>query len=212
MRLLLAGLVTGVVATGLALPSTTAAPRAAGPAPDARVTVATYNICKRNCGTGKFAWDKRRDAIVRSIAASDADVVALQEAAGTVDELSPLLASKGYTLANTWTADCPDTSTRCTSDSFIFYRAAAIAMAPLRTPNPPIPERCVPYIGATEPPFIAPEFTQQPPTPPDIDPWDPDSERLWDQYWAARRGLRSGRGGMAGGRSSLQRSGERMVG
>ena len=55
------------------------------------ITVATYNICKQACGTGKFNWAKRRQPVVRNIVASKADVVL---ALGT--RLNPFSTLPGY--------------------------------------------------------------------------------------------------------------------
>jgi len=91
------------------------------------ITVATYNVCKKTCGGGRFAWQHRRHAVVRNIAASGAQVVAVQEAAGTVRWLARRLGRHGYVLANRSTAGC---GRGCTRDSFVFYRSDVLE--PLR--------------------------------------------------------------------------------
>ncbi len=88
------------------------------------VTIATYNVCKRTCGSGRYDWRNRRAAAVRSIAASGADVVAVQEAAGTVGQLARRLRPRGYLLANSQTSGC---GRGCTQDSFVFYRSSVVA-------------------------------------------------------------------------------------
>lgn len=85
------------------------------------ITVATYNICKRTCGSGRYDWHHRRAAVVRSIAASGADVVAVQEAAGTVRQVARRL--RDYSLVTTSTGGC---GRGCTQDSFVLVRTATI--------------------------------------------------------------------------------------
>jgi endonuclease/exonuclease/phosphatase family metal-dependent hydrolase len=102
-----------------------------GAAPgDPVVTVATYNVCKKTCGSGVFAWKHRRQSVVRNVAAADADVVALQEAAGTVRQIARGLAPYGYRLANRATAGC---GRGCTQDSFIFYRTDTVEPLAVRS-------------------------------------------------------------------------------
>lgn len=112
-----------IVAVAAALPAPLGSPAlhaAEGPA----ITVATYNICKRTCGSGRYAWQQRRSAVVRSIAASGADVVAVQEAAGTVRQVAQGLRGRGYALVTTSTGGC---GRGCTQDSFVFVRTATVA-------------------------------------------------------------------------------------
>lgn len=105
--------VTAVATAGLSVPA------AQGPG----ITIATYNVCKRTCGAGPFAWERRRHAAARSISASGAQVVAVQEAAGTIDWLAARLGPRGYRLAATSTSGC---GRGCTQDAFIFYRTDAV--------------------------------------------------------------------------------------
>lgn len=110
-----------VVVIAAALPAPLGSPAlhaAEGPA----ITVATYNICKRTCGSGRYDWRHRRAAVVRSIAASGADVVAVQEAAGTVRQVASRLS--GYSLVTTSTGGC---GRGCTQDSFVLVRTASVA-------------------------------------------------------------------------------------
>lgn len=86
------------------------------------ITVATYNVCKRTCGSGRYDWHHRRAAVVRNIAASGADVVAVQEAAGTVRQIARRL--PGYALVTTSTGGC---GRGCTQDSFVLVRSATVA-------------------------------------------------------------------------------------
>ncbi len=112
-----------VVAVAAALPAPLGSPvlhAAQAPA----ITVATYNICKRTCGSGRYDWRHRRSAVARSIAASGADVVAVQEAAGTVRQVASRLRSRGYALVTTSTDGC---GRGCTQDSFVFVRTSTVA-------------------------------------------------------------------------------------
>lgn len=93
------------------------------------ISVATYNVCKKLCGRGGFAWQHRRHAVVRNIVASGAQVVAVQEAAGTVRWIAARLAGHGYVLANSRTDGC---GRGCTRDSFVFYRSDAFEPLPVR--------------------------------------------------------------------------------
>lgn len=104
----------------IAAPQNTAEPAgAAGPV----ITVATFNVCKKTCGSGQFAWRYRKHSVVRNIAASGADVVAVQEAAGTIRQIAAGLAPLGYTLANRATEGC---GRGCTQDAFVLYRSGVI--------------------------------------------------------------------------------------
>lgn len=122
------GWIVGCLAlVGVMLPGTPARPALADAGPT--VTVATYNVCKRTCGSGRFDWPIRRHAVVRSIVAAGAEVVAVQEAAGTVGWLAAALAPHGYALANRATGGC---GRGCTRDSFVFYRTDAMSRLGVR--------------------------------------------------------------------------------
>jgi endonuclease/exonuclease/phosphatase family metal-dependent hydrolase len=160
------------------------------------ITVATYNICKQACGTGKFNWAKRRQPVVRNIVAAKADVVLVQEAAsGWVYYLETTLGRHGYRLANAEKSNCGSSRQQCTLDSFVFYKTATIEPAPLRVANPPVPDSCQPFVGNDdpEPPFSEPgDFTLEKPERP-WDNWDPDYEQRLARYrqelqmWEAAR-------------------------
>lgn len=149
------------------------------------ITVATYNICKQACGTGKFNWAKRRQPVVRNIVASKADVVLVQEAAsGWVYYLEEVLGRHGYRLANTEKSNCGSSRQQCTLDSFVFYKTATIEPAPLRIANPPVPDSCQPFVGVDdpEPPFSEPAaFDVQRPEYP-WNNWDPDYQQKLARY------------------------------
>lgn len=165
----------GIVTMAVSSYATSMAPTVAK-VPKPVVTVASYNICKQACGAGRFSWDNRRPAVVRSIVASHADVVLVQEAANSVVEIAEDLSAYGYRLANSETGKCPG---NCTLDSFVFYRESTIAPAPLRTANPPIPEACQTYLGVDQPPFQAPAYPEYP----TIDPNDPGYQAALDEYY-----------------------------
>lgn len=70
----------------------------------AQLTVATYNICRKSiCPKQGGPWAKRKKALVRTIAAADADLLLLQEVDdfdGSNVEMAGLLAPLGYGYAN----------------------------------------------------------------------------------------------------------------
>lgn len=125
-RAMAAAVFAVVIGMASATPATSMQPRSTASAVDTTLTLATYNICKKTCGTGEFAWANRKSAVLRTLAASYADVIGIQEASGTVTELMPTLAAKGYLRAASWTF-C---RAGCTADSYIFYKADTIEPVP----------------------------------------------------------------------------------
>lgn len=138
------------------------------------ITVATFNICNTKCGSGKFAWSRRKPAILRNIVSSDADVVAIQEADKSSSYwLIEQLSDRGYE----WAA--PDTSTcdnGCVPDSHVFYKRATMQMAGFTIRNTPVPDKCQLFVDDPypEPPISEPVL---PPLPEYPDPSDPEYQR-----------------------------------
>ncbi len=98
------------------------------------VVFATYNVCKVTCAKGRFAWQRRRGAVVRNIAAAAPDVLATQELSfertGDIfqwQDLQARLQRKGYTLVLPEQQNC---SKGCTRGAHIFHRAGAIRPMP----------------------------------------------------------------------------------
>lgn len=142
----------------LGLPAATAAPAvpagaaaavsAASAAPttvtasaaDPVVRMATYNICKKACGKGKFSWAHRRLALVRTVDSVRPDVLAIQEANTQVwngirhiDDVVNLLGSIGYQISSTNYENC---TLGCTRGAHVFYNPARMHIAAL--PNPAV--------------------------------------------------------------------------
>jgi endonuclease/exonuclease/phosphatase family metal-dependent hydrolase len=78
-RALAVGLAVVLAAAGAGVAAGPVQPAAAAPARPS-VVVATWNVCKLACASPAPSWDVRRDRVTRVIAASGADVVAVQEA------------------------------------------------------------------------------------------------------------------------------------
>ncbi len=115
-------LADGRTATSIPIPST--------------VRVATYNICNSTCGKGRYAWSKRRVALVRAVQAENPDVLAVQEAntsryrgARQIDDVRSRLASIGFRIASTNYNSC---TRRCTRGAHIFYKPDAMHLAATR--------------------------------------------------------------------------------
>lgn len=158
---------------------------AAAAGKDPVVTVATFNHCKVDCAGSRTPWATRQKAVVRTILALKADVVAVQEADASVSALAERLRPKGYVLANTDDWGCSGDAGRCVADSFLFYRASAIEMAPVSEPTTqsPPPAWCAPYLNADAPPFTEPPaFTEPEPEQPTLPPSDPGYEAAWAAY------------------------------
>ena len=75
-----------------------AAPRTVAPrsAPtDGALRVATYNVCKKACGKGRFNWANRRYALVNAVRAADPDVLAVGQPAALPPRPSETLPTSG---------------------------------------------------------------------------------------------------------------------
>lgn len=108
--------------------------RAAAEARAHPVRVATYNICKSTCGTGKHSWAKRRKALVNEVRRADPDVLAVQEAntatwRGTrqIDDVRRMFRPAGYEIAST-RYTC---ATGCTRGAHIFYKPDRMSLSSL---------------------------------------------------------------------------------
>lgn len=119
-----------------------AAPAVAGPAaPAARpagtsVQIATWNFCNQTCRD----YDGRLAALVRSVAATRPDVLALQEVATgyALEQVEGRLADIGYRNASGLSdADCDG---RC--ESHVFVRKATMSVLGEQAAEPPMSERC----------------------------------------------------------------------
>lgn len=204
-----------ILAIGLLCAAVPAAPAAAAsPTPAAAAAArspvlrfATYNVCKTTCGTGKFAWSRRSQAVLRNILSAKPDVLALQEVDKSYAWMDEQLGRHGYARVTPRTTSCGG----CVADSQLYYRTAVVAAVTKRVPTDPIPGRCMPYFPNTpgvlfEPPDEPP--LSEPPEFPDIaydDPeyeqkvaaykaayaaWEAEHDRLWalyDQQYAAYR-------------------------
>lgn len=127
-----------VVATGLttavsALEDQPAAVVTQSPAADTPIRVATYNICKVKCGSGPFAWEFRRLAMVRTVAEAAPDVLLVQEAntqkwrgIRQIDDVISLLAPLGYQIASASITGC---TPGCSRGAHVFYRTSSMKLA-----------------------------------------------------------------------------------
>lgn len=151
------------VAAALALPAKA----------DPVVTVATYNVCKTSCGTGRFAWDRRKSATVRTIVSARPDVLALQEADNSYPYYEQQLRRHGYARVE---PDLEQCGGGCVPDSQLFYRTSTVAAVSTQVPNAPRPDVCLPF------PPAGPEAPQYPDYPPQPD-YDADDAqwRQWQQ-------------------------------
>lgn len=176
---------TSILAAGVACLLLPVSPAAAKPDPVVRF--ATYNICKTSCGTGRFSWPHRRDAVVRTILSARPDVLALQEADNSYAWVEAQLRSRGYRrvvpAASSYQGDI--------DDSQLFYRTQVIRQVQLPVPTPPIPAQCMPFFPVT--PGVAdlkvPQQAQWPPRPeyPRLSYDDPDYDQKMADYEAAVR-------------------------
>lgn len=167
LRALLAGAVVAAV-TGAGL----VAPAAATSAPTKKVRnttpsvrVVSYNICKVSCGTGKYAWPKRRKKVARIATSLNADVVLIQEAStlpwrSTTQwrDVARLMRKRGYQIA-TMKDGCKDF---CTRGSHVFYNPDTIE--PIKglwgkTVDPAPPAVCMPYWNMRD--ELRPRHTQR---------------------------------------------------
>jgi endonuclease/exonuclease/phosphatase family metal-dependent hydrolase len=69
-----------------------ATPRPVVVPPTTTISVATFNVCASVCD----GWGKRRDAVIRRIMESDADVVTVQELTGHGSSLTSRMLRRGY--------------------------------------------------------------------------------------------------------------------
>lgn len=158
-----------------------ASPVAANPT----ITVSTYNVCKKECGTGRWAWKKRVPKLAKTIASSRSDIVGVQEAYGMTNLLSKHLTKYGYEQAGT-SAGTQGCGAGCVQESHIFYNTRTVTPTPLTIPNPQKPEPCLKYPdgnGGVLPEPVSPGLPPTkpvPPTPPDTK--NPDYRTLYEQY------------------------------
>jgi endonuclease/exonuclease/phosphatase family metal-dependent hydrolase len=153
MRLFPGALACAVVCILTAGPSTPpASAKTAADGPRAEITVATYNVCKVNCQGGRFSWQNRRTAIVRTVVAADPAVLAVQEAPtlpwrGTTQwaDLTGLLSRAGYQQ----TSEQDGCSQGCTRGAHLYFDPDRIRLFTVTKPSgqPAPPEQCQPYLG-----------------------------------------------------------------
>jgi endonuclease/exonuclease/phosphatase family metal-dependent hydrolase len=87
-------------------------------------TFATYNVCNLHCAPGGHRWSERKPAVVRTIAASGADVLALQEAdrgKGMFLQVAALIRPSGYAIASTDVSNCDGVC-----GDHVFYKMSTI--------------------------------------------------------------------------------------
>lgn len=77
--------------------------------------IVTFNLCARAAGC--HAWESRLSPIMQRIDESDADLVALQEASGRVEELAHHLEPRGFALAS------------ASGSEALFYRTSRFALS-----------------------------------------------------------------------------------
>lgn len=119
--------------------------------PRTEITVATYNVCKVDC-SGRFSWERRRNAVARNAAAADPAVLAVQEAPtlpwrGTTQwaDLTGLLARQGYRQ----TSDEDGCTDGCTRGAHLYFDPTRIRVFPVKAPSglPVPPEQCLKYLN-----------------------------------------------------------------
>jgi endonuclease/exonuclease/phosphatase family metal-dependent hydrolase len=162
--------------------------------PDPALTFATYNVCKTSCGTGEFAWDRRKAATVRTILSARPDVLALQEADNSYWFFEDELGKHGYARVAPDVEECVG---ECVPDSQLFYRTTSVAPVVTKVPSDPRPAACEAF------PVDGPSEPRYPDIPPEPDPeadsqawarWDAERDRLeaesaraWEDYLRAYR-------------------------
>jgi endonuclease/exonuclease/phosphatase family metal-dependent hydrolase len=136
----LTGILTAaVVASTSLLPGaaalSTAAPHARPAPAENALRVGTYNICKRTCGRGRFAWGHRRLALGEAVRAAHPDVLAVQEATTQhwhggwqIDDVRRILHAAGYEIASTNFNGC---TRGCSRGAHIFYDPTKLHVAQL---------------------------------------------------------------------------------
>jgi endonuclease/exonuclease/phosphatase family metal-dependent hydrolase len=160
---------------------------------DPVVTFATYNVCKTTCGTGRFAWENRKEATVRTILSAKPDILALQEADNSYPFFEDRLGRHGYARVEPDTDNCTGS---CVPDSQLFFRTSTMAAVQVQVPSAPRPEPCLRYPPAGP---EAPEYPVYPPQPsPNADPeqwraWREELDRIDEQYGAANQVWREAR-------------------
>lgn len=157
---------------------------------DPVVTVATYNVCKTSCGTGRFTWDRRKAATVRTILSARPDILALQEADKSYPYYEQQLRQHGYVRVEPDLDQCIGV---CVADSQLFYRTSTVAEVHKQIPTAPRPAACLAFPPAGP---EAPEYPDYPPQP-DYDASDADWQQWQDEvdsidaaYEAAYRAYR----------------------
>lgn len=83
--------------------------------------IVTFNLCARAAGCHR--WDPRLPAIMQRIDDADADLVALQEASGRVDELAAHLEPRGFALAS------------ASGSEALFYRTSRFSLSQKAAPS-----------------------------------------------------------------------------
>ncbi|MFN8184844.1 MAG: endonuclease/exonuclease/phosphatase family protein [Candidatus Nanopelagicales bacterium] len=143
--------------------------------PEPVLTFATYNVCKTSCGTGRFAWDRRKAATVRNILSARPDVLALQEADNSYWFYATELGKHGYARLIPDEDNCRGT---CVPDSQLFYRTAVVTPVVTDVRSDPRPAACeaFPVEGPLEP-----EYPQLPPEP----GWQADPQE-WQRWYELR--------------------------
>ncbi len=143
--------------------------------PEPVLTFATYNVCKTSCGTGKFAWDRRRTATVRTILSARPDMLALQEADNSYWFYETELGKHGYARLVPDVDNCSD---ECVPDSQLFYRTSSVTPVVTEVRNDPRPAVCEasPVEGPLEP-----EYPDLPPEP----DWYADAGE-WARWYEVR--------------------------
>jgi endonuclease/exonuclease/phosphatase family metal-dependent hydrolase len=134
------------MALGLATICLAALPNPASAKPEPPLRFATYNVCKTSCGVGQFAWDQRKDAVIRNILSAQPDVLALQEVDNSHYWITGQLEKHGYAMVEPLTDECHDGGD-CIDDSQLYYRTARVSPIVAMVANEPVSAPCKPYIN-----------------------------------------------------------------
>lgn len=169
----------------------TAAPAHADRPPDPPLRLATYNVCKIACGTGRFSWSNREDAVIRTIRSARPDVIALQEVDNTWESLAGGLRRAGYAPVTPAVDTCSETV--CVGDSRLFYRVKRVTQMQTQVPSEPVSAACRPFVTDDGLLPTEPAKPVTPPRPIRADYQDrlaySEAVRLWseqrDAAWAA---------------------------
>lgn len=133
---LIAVLILGLLLTTLVAPSSAVSPQPAARPAGKSVQVATWNFCNHTCRD----YDRRLGALVRTLAATRPDVLALQEVAtgDALQQVADRLAGIGYRNASGLAdSDCEG---RC--ESHVFVREATMSVLGTPQETPAVTERC----------------------------------------------------------------------